>query len=760
MKRAVYLMFTVILLVVGCDKKGGTPEVQTSLNLNPQTVEFTAAALTSQSASVQSNTGWTVSGGASWLSITPMQGSGNGLLTFKAEPNPGKASREATVTVTAGSLSKQLKVVQRGDDSTPVVPKTLVWDGVKRGSMTYQLLVYSFADSDGDGIGDFKGIQEKLDYLESLGATALWLSPSHPTHSYHGYDVDDYNALNPKYAVGEHTSTKAEQDFQALLDAAHAKGIKIYMDYVLNHSGSGNAWFQSATSSADSPYARYYVLSAQVPSNVSGIDNFGGANYISQGMGGWHSVTSGGLSSGRLHFKLDWSGATKTITVTQTTAAAQASNSDASVERFVYFGDDKAYRMYKTADNIFEITLDYDSSWGFLIRTKDNSWATGTKYGAPSSGGNVTLGTPFALAPSTSTYDPGNLTIGGFSTNYYAAFDRAMPDLNYGPSASAKDSEAFKAIAATADKWIGMGVDGFRLDAVTWIYNEQIAHNVNFLKQWYDRCNATYQTLHPGENIFMVGEAWTGQHNSEKEYYAGLPSCFEFNYGWMLKDALNNASIGSYVSTVSGYLNDHKGVRSDAQTSFFLTNHDQDRFANDLGRDVDKEKQAAAILLTTPGKPFVYQGEELGYWGTKSGGDEYVRTPILWEAGKYAAGDLRGKVDTGMLTEAMSVKAQEANANSVLRVYKTFGVLRNTYPALADGTMSAGPSTGDQAVASWYMTANTGTQKLLVLHNVASGERTLSLSVDLSKPVALLGTASTSGGKLILGAHSSVVFEM
>ena len=112
-----------------------------------------------------------------------------------------------------------------------------------------------------------------------------------------------------------------------------------------------------------------------------------------------------------------------------------------------------------------------------------------------------------------------------------------------------------------------------------------------------------------------------------------------------------------------------------------------------------------------------------------------------------------------MLKGSSSVETQSKDANSLLTVYKTFGALRNTYPALADGTMSAGPSTGDKAVTAWYMTATDGS-KMLVIHNVASGSKTLTLSDDLSKPVALLGSASTAGGKLTLGANSSVVFEL
>ena len=115
------------------------------------------------------------------------------------------------------------------------------WDGTKNAEITYQLLVYSFADSDGDGIGDFQGIIDKLDYLDSLGATALWLSPIHPAASYHGYDVKDYAAVNPDYGTLE--------DFRALVAAAHERDIKIYIDYVLNHSSKDHPWFLDANGS-------------------------------------------------------------------------------------------------------------------------------------------------------------------------------------------------------------------------------------------------------------------------------------------------------------------------------------------------------------------------------------------------------------------------------------------------------------------------------------------------------------------------------
>jgi glycosidase len=138
-------------------------------------------------------------------------------------------------------------VVPSGDTSIPTYKPS-----EKKGNITYQLLIYSFADSNGDGIGDFNGIKNRLDYLDGLGVSAIWLSPAHPADSYHGYDVQDYNALNPQYGT--------EADFKALIDAAHTKGIKIYMDYVLNHSGKGHPWFAEALSDASSPYRDYYFI--------------------------------------------------------------------------------------------------------------------------------------------------------------------------------------------------------------------------------------------------------------------------------------------------------------------------------------------------------------------------------------------------------------------------------------------------------------------------------------------------------------------
>ena len=98
---------------------------------------------------------------------------------------------------------------------------------------TYEIFVYSFCDSNGDGIGDLNGIRSKLDYIEDLGFDAIWLTPVHPSMTYHKYDVDDYYAIDPTFGTME--------DYEALLKECHERGIRVYMDLVLNHTSEDNA---------------------------------------------------------------------------------------------------------------------------------------------------------------------------------------------------------------------------------------------------------------------------------------------------------------------------------------------------------------------------------------------------------------------------------------------------------------------------------------------------------------------------------------
>ena len=135
----------------------------------------------------------------------------------------------------------------------------------------YEIFVRSFYDSDGDRVGDLNGVTAKLDYLKELGIGGIWLMPVHPSPSYHGYDVTDYYDINPEYGT--------LADFQNLLKEAHARGIRVILDMVFNHTSNQHPWFQSARNEAGSPYRNWYNWSDEPK---SGYNRGGDAYYESR----------------------------------------------------------------------------------------------------------------------------------------------------------------------------------------------------------------------------------------------------------------------------------------------------------------------------------------------------------------------------------------------------------------------------------------------------------------------------------------------
>jgi oligo-1,6-glucosidase len=115
----------------------------------------------------------------------------------------------------------------------------------------YQIYPRSFKDSDGDGVGDLKGIISKLDYIKSLGIDAVWLNPIYASpNKDNGYDISDYENIHPQFGN--------MQDFDTLLKGFHDRGIKVMMDMVLNHCSDEHKWFQEAKKSRNSPYYNYF----------------------------------------------------------------------------------------------------------------------------------------------------------------------------------------------------------------------------------------------------------------------------------------------------------------------------------------------------------------------------------------------------------------------------------------------------------------------------------------------------------------------
>ena len=702
--------------------------------------------------------------------LSLQQGAGNITIapgTYDIWLAPETAIAYVVPTGTAFSHAEEGVMPQGGDlqGEYAAIPSS-----AKVAGITYQINVYDFADSDGDGWGDFQGIIDHLDYLDAMGVSALWLSPVHPAMSYHGYDVTDYASINPKFGT--------EADFKRLVDAAAAKNIDIYLDYVLNHCGKDHPYFKEACQSKTGPWREAFLFSSDPKADIAA----GKFPMIPASDGydakQWYPVPGGSTNlgySGKLHFRLDASNASAPkLTITETTESVQSSNSDTSVSWYIY--DNNAQRMYSKGNGIYEITLSVNNTWGVLVKDHPTEWGN-HKWGAASGDQVVVFGTPKTLvcgdAATDITFAAGEFYHSHLWTDWFA-------DWNYGSSTTAETSAAFIHLASTADKWINMGVNGLRLDAVKHIYhNESTIDNPRFLAKWYDHCNATYKARGGSGDFYMVGEVFSDA-NAAAQYYRGLPSCFGFSYWWTLRDRINSGSGSDFASTVSGFrtkfesnysnrLYTHSSGMSDA---IKLSNHDEDRAASDLGLHPQKIRLAAAVLLTSAGKPFIYQGEELGYWGVKKNGseDEWMRAPIKWTRDgslsslpvKPLTVDGVMRVDQTMLTAERSVESQAADEHSLLQLYRHFAYARNVNPALADGKMESTDS-GNRAVAAWYMKSTSSNKVCLVMHNFSNGEVTVSRASDNLSNILVAnsnGGVKVEGQSVTLPAYSSVVFAL
>ncbi len=477
----------------------------------------------------------------------------------------------------------------------------------------YEIFVRSFNDSNGDGIGDFNGITEKLDYLNDgdpntttdLGITGIWLMPIFPSPSYHGYDVTDYQAVNPQYGTLD--------DFRNLLNEAHKRGIHIIIDFVINHTSSQHPWFKSAVADKNSPYRDYYI---------------------------WSETNPG-----------------------------------------------------------------YAGPWGQVV------WI-----------------------PSATGY-------------YYAIFWDQMPDLNLENPAVTQE------VYAASRFWLEeVGVDGFRMDAARHLIEEgEIQVNTPQTHAWFKGFRTDYKAVNP--QAITVGEVWDSTSNVA-QYLQGdeLDLAFNFDFADTVLGALQSGTTPA-IKFVFKYEFERT---KDTIFATFLTNHDQNRVMSALNSDVNKAKIAATILLTFPGVPYLYYGEEIGMSGTKP--DEDIRRPMQWTGGANAG------FSTATPWRApykdyttLNVASQDADAASLLNLYRQLIHLRSTYPALHNGSLQAVDSKHTQIVAylredaehTFLMVANFGKQpaKNIALKAPASqmqGSLTPTMVIGSGTPAGL--TVNAQGG--------------
>jgi len=275
--------------------------------------------------------------------------------------------------------------------------------------------------------------------------------------------------------------------------------------------------------------------------------------------------------------------------------------------------------------------------------------------------------------------------------HFFGMFWSGMPDLNYrNPEVTA---EAYQ----IADFWLrDMKVDGFRLDAIRHLIEDgEVMNDTPETLAWLQGFQAKVKSTQP--DAMVVGEVWTNTEVvSDYVQKGSLDLAFEFDLAGAILDASNSGTKAKLAYALDNVATSYPRN----QFATMITNHDQDRAASVLHEDPAKLRLAAALLLTGPGVPFLYYGEEIGQIGEKP--DEMIRNPMPWTSG--ANGGFTGaaqpweRLQRGF--ETRNVAAETGDPASLLSFYRRLIRLREAEPALTDGDLHL-IETGRDDVIAW-----------------------------------------------------------
>jgi glycosidase len=291
---------------------------------------------------------------------------------------------------------------------------------------------------------------------------------------------------------------------------------------------------------------------------------------------------------------------------------------------------------------------------------------------------------------------------------YYGVFWKGMPDLNYDTPSVREEAKK------VATFWLReMGVDGFRLDAVPYLLEagsclSGCPGTHAFLKEYAEHIDSI------APEAYTVGEAW-GRIDTVLPYYPDqLTSYFAFELSDSLLSAVRNGSAAGFLG---GFLRLQDTLPA-YRWSPILTNHDAKRTMSAIGGGMDRAKLGGTLLLTLPGLPYVYYGEEIGMTGDKP--DERLRTPMQWKPGLgtgFTAGTPWSSAQPDSMT--ITVEAQEADSGSLLNLYRRLIHLRKSNQALGVGRLVP-LSTENPSVAAYLR--REGDQAVLVVANMTGEE--------------------------------------
>jgi len=291
---------------------------------------------------------------------------------------------------------------------------------------------------------------------------------------------------------------------------------------------------------------------------------------------------------------------------------------------------------------------------------------------------------------------------------YYGIFWHGMPDLNF------KNEEVTTEIKDVVRYWYeDIGVDGFRIDAVKhWIEEGNQQDNSPATLAWWRDFYQYQKSINP--SLMTVGEAWTSTQNIIPYSDNRLDYCFEFDLATSIINSINSESIDELRSKINQVTSNYKPF----QYGTFLTNHDQNRVYNQLNKSTAKAKLAANILLSLPGIPYLYYGEEIGMEGIKP--DEDIRRPMQWSMSANAGFSTAAPWhDLNQNYSEFNVANQQADPNSLWRHYQKWISHRKTVSALTTGSYK-GVGISINSVFPFMRINNVNQESVLILHNLSS----------------------------------------
>ena len=338
---------------------------------------------------------------------------------------------------------------------------------------------------------------------------------------------------------------------------------------------------------------------------------------------------------------------------------------------------------------------------------------------------------------------------------YECNFDGAMPELNY------DNPDVREAMLDVAKYYLELGVDGFRFDAVKYIYYGDTAKSVEFWK-WY--MDELYK-INP--DIYCVGECWSGE-TEILDYYSAM-NCFNFAMaqaeGVVSTAAKGNSAISKFTGYVESYQSKVLARNPDGMVMPFLSNHDMDRIAGTFVTE-NNMRMAANLYILCSGSPVIYYGEEIGMRGSRGSAntDANRRLAMLWGDGDTVKNPVGSSYASDKQISS-TVEDQMEDENSLYRYYCKLLSIRHRYPAIARGVYTA-IDCGHKNLGGFVIDYEG--ESLILIHNTSMEELSYDLSqcpeledVDFSKICDYIGQgkAKLNGTVLTLGPQTSVLIK-